>query len=232
MTKRLPVGIIRTPEGKEYPVKFFSDSQVKREFRPYSNELGYMVVAWNQLHHNLSTLFNFLVKSEDEFVANALWFSTDNDFTQRKMLRAVIELDTQVLPQHRKPLDPVPRREILWILDQIDNKLRHKRNNAIHAPLMLVRGVYDDAVRSWVEAFLSPQNPRASALRGKDLIEEFRDCTELAQVLARYASRIWHVLTTVPQQPWPDRPPLPEAHKKKKKIRRGRRRLPPHLRGA
>jgi hypothetical protein len=68
--------------------------------------------------------------------------------------------------------------EILWILDQIDKSLRHQRNNALHAPLTVLTGVFDGALRNWAEANWNALNPRAKPLRGKDLIQEFQDYTE------------------------------------------------------
>jgi hypothetical protein len=230
MPKRRPIGLVTTPEGKQYPVKILSARATKAAFRPYAVELGQLAIAWNQLHHNLALLFKLLLRAESDVAAGAIWYATDNDFTQRKMLRAIVETDQNSPPAMQKIL-PAHREEILWILDQTDSSLRHKRNNALHAPLMLLRGVYDDAVRSWVEAHFNPQNPRARPLRGKDLIEEFRDYTALADVLGSYANVIWHTITFSAVHPLPERPLLPEAHKKKQTTHRGKRRPPPHLRG-
>jgi hypothetical protein len=146
---------IVTADGKEYPVKQPTPRQAKAVLRPYAVELGYLAATWNQLHHNLSSLFTLLLKSKNERFAQVIWHATDSDFTQRKMLRAIIETDKKLLPMART-LQPTHAAEILWILDQIDEKLRHKRNNALHAPPMVVTGVLDGRVRSWVEAHFTP----------------------------------------------------------------------------
>jgi hypothetical protein len=231
MPKRRPIGMIVTADGKEYPMKAVTAREAKAILRPYSVELGHLATAWNQLHYNLSSLFTLLLKPHNSAAAGAIWHATDSDFTQRKMLRAIVEVDkTMLVTQPR--LSALQAQEILWILDQIDDKLRHKRNNALHAPLIILRGVFDDAVQTWVEAHFDPQNPRAKPLRGKDLIEEFHDYTAHAEVLFGYAARIWMALNHADAHPWPERPSLPQAHKKKKSARRGIRKLPPHLRGA
>jgi hypothetical protein len=154
-----------------------------------------LAVVWNQLHDNLLSIFVEVLTPADDFAAKAIWYSTDSDFQQRKMLRALIELDTQTLFHHpllaREPrLEPFQREAIFWILNQIEKPLRHQRNNALHAPLMLMRGVADGAVVHWVEATLNPQNPRALPLQGKNLVEEFKTYAELTGVLSDYAARI------------------------------------------
>jgi hypothetical protein len=196
-----------------------------------------LAVVWNQLHDNLLSIFVEVLTPADDFAAKAIWYSTDSDFQQRKMLRALIELDTQTLFHHpllaREPrLEPFQGEAIFWILNQIEKPLRHQRNNALHAPLMLMRGVADGAVVHWVEATLNPQNPRALPLQGKNLVEEFKTYAELTGVLSDYAARIANSLKYPGRFPWPEKPRLPQAHKKKKKIRQGKRQRPPHQRGA
>jgi len=217
-------------DGKEYILDPFTSKKVKAVWRPYSTELGYLAIAWNELHYTLMSLFAMLSwRPKNEASAKAVWYAVDSDFSQRKMLRAVIESHPTV-PDGRE-LPEALAKEILWILNQIDESLRHKRNNALHAPLLAMCGVYDGAVRYWAEAHLDPQNPRAKPLRGKDLIQEFRDYTEQADMLGVYAGHIFAFLSHRPVS-WPKRPSSPQAHKKKKTTRRGKRLLPPHLRGA
>jgi hypothetical protein len=81
-------------------------------------------------------------------------------------------------------------------------------------------------------ATLNPQNPRALPLQGKNLVEEFKTYAELTGVLSDYAARIANSLKYPGRFPWPEKPRLPQAHKKKKKIRQGKRQRPPHQRGA
>jgi integrase len=230
MPKRRAIGVI-TSDGKQYPVKMMTPRAAKAALRPYSVELGFLATAWNQLHHNLSSLFSLILKPRNEHFAQAMWYVPDSDFLQRKMLRAIVETDQNSMPDQRM-LSPLQAEEISWLLDQVDNKLRHKRNNALHAPLMILTGVFDNEVRSWVEAHFNSHNPRAKPLRGKDLIQEFREYTEHTLVLTRYATQIWYALSLPAQHPWPGRPSLPQAHKRKQTTHQGKPKLPPHLRGA
>jgi hypothetical protein len=224
------------PDGKVYPYKYPSLRQIKAAFRPFAHEIGYLAVVWNHLHDNLLSIFIEILK-HDDFAAKAIWYSTDSDFQQRKMLRAVVELDMRTLFHHpeipRKPrLEPFQTEAIFWLLNQIEQPLRHQRNNALHAPLMFHHGVVDGAVVHWIEATLNPQNPRAVPLQGKNLVDEFKSYAELTRVLSVYAARIANSLRTPGRFAWPEKPPLPRAHKTKKKIRQGKRQRPPRQRGA
>lgn len=223
---RRPIGTITTGEGKRYSFKMLSPKASKTVLRPYSVQLGQLATAWNWLHHNLSSLFWLILRARNEHFAQVIWHSTDSDFVQRKMLRAIIEMDQKSMPIQRR-LKPDQAKAIIYILNEIDNNLRHKRNNAVHAPLMVLTGVRDDGVKSWVEAHFNPLNPRAKPLRDKDLIQEFKDYTAHAEMLNRYAVQIWNALNYPGRFPWPDKPPVPQAHKKKQKIRRARARPPP-----
>jgi hypothetical protein len=219
MAKRNLLLVLIGKDGTRYPIEPFTARRKKAAFRKHTHELGYLALAWNQLHHNLSLIFAFLLKSKDQSAAQAIWHSLESDILQRKMLRALLTLDTQLPSPQRIPLPKIQREEILWILNQIDSDLRHKRNNAIHAPLGLARMVEDGKVRIRVEAHLNPQNPRSRPLRGKDLLAEFRTYADQAERLATYATAIRRALT-VEKVPWPDRPRQPQARKKKQKSRR------------
>jgi hypothetical protein len=189
---------------------------------PYVHELGYLAVCWNQLHHHLSGIFSLLLQSSDGYAGQTIWHSLDSDFAQRKMLRALLELDDKIpsFQRHRR-LPKNQQEDILWILNQIDNPFRYKRNNAIHAPLMVVRNIAGGKTTITVEAHFNPHNPRARPLRGKDIKQEYREYAAFAEMLSGYAYKIFVALSTS-TTPWPNRPPLPEAHKKKQKAHRAR----------
>lgn len=166
MPKRRPVGFIHTPEGKRFPVKLHTRSSARAAFRPYSASIGQVALTWNILHDNLVHLFQTIVKSQNAALPYKIWFAVDSDFLQRKMLRAAVDANAD--------LTQLQRDEICWILNQIDNSLRYKRNDALHAPLMLTTGVVDDMIRSWVEASMWSANPRAKALRNKNFFRNLR----------------------------------------------------------
>lgn len=199
--------------------------------RPYAAEVGALANTWNHLHHNLSLLFSLLLRSPNPFAGQAVWYALESDVLQRKMLRALIEADKFPVPlDYEKYLSDAQARDLLYVLKEIDGSIRNKRNNAIHVPLILMTGVHLDAVRTWAEAHFSSLNPRAKPLRGKDLIEEFRDYTAEIRRLENYTRDMWFALNQaqVPRRPWPERPPSPLAHKKKRGGRRGIPRLPAH----
>jgi hypothetical protein len=175
--------------------------------------------------------FRCFCRAPNPYAGLSIWYSLDSDVLQRKLLRALLEADEfPTPPSYKRMLTDEQASEILYILDEIDQRLRHKRNNAIHAPLIVMSGIHRDAVRAWAEADFIPQNPRARPLRGKDLIEEFRNCGAELDRLAQYARAMWYALNpTLPQrQSWPERPLSPQAHKKKRSGRRGTPRLPAH----
>ena len=198
---------------------------------PYAAEVGLLANAWNQLHANLCSIFVWLLTAKNPHAAQAIWYSADSDVVQRRMLRALIGAEQIPLPHHYKRLlTREQAADVIYILEEIDRTLRHKRNNAIHAPLVLLSGVHRGAVRSWAEAHFDPQNPRAAPLRGKDLIEEFRAYTAELRRLSNYALQMWQALNPLlaPRQSWPERPPSLQAHNKKGTGRRGISRLPAH----
>ena len=214
------------------PPKQFTAKYTKSVLRPYTHELGYLAVCWNQIHHNLSSIFSVLLKSRDGYAGQTIWHAVDSDFTQRKMLRALLELDDKMPTGERYLRLPKDHQEdILWILNQIDESFRHKRNNAIHAPLMIVRHLVDDGFKITVQAHFNPHNPRARPLRDKDIKKEYREYAEFAEMLSGYSHRIWVALVTS-TSPWPDRPPLPQAHKKRQRTRQARAKQPPRQRKA
>lgn len=230
MAKTYPRFII-TPDGARHKIPTRTPAGMRAVLRPYITELGYLAASWNQLQHNLSSLFSLLVTPGRVAIGQAVWYAAESDFVQRKMLRAFVTADQGLLPQDRK-LSSEQAKGILWLLDQVDSGLRHKRNNAIHAPLMVLTQVIDNSVKTWVEAHFNPYNPRAKPLRGKDLVEEFQSYTAQADILAAHAALIFAAIDDPARNSWPDKPPSPQAHKKKRKRRRGKHLLPPHRLGS
>jgi len=207
-------GIITTASGKKFPLKILTAAEFKKALRPYVTTLGYVAFSWNRLHDNLSHLFKALVKTESADMAQAIWYPADSDIIQRKMLRSAAEMAIHLTTSQRD--------EIKWLLNQIDDALRHQRNNALHAPLMLMRGVIDDVLLTWVEANKFSASPRAKALRDKNLINEFEAYGAHIDVLSDYAANMSNAIIFPGVHTWPERPDLPHAHQKKK-IRRSTR---------
>ena len=227
MQKRRSIIYFQDAKGNKYPFKLHSKSSAKAAFRPYAARLGTLAFLWNQLHDNLSHLFQIVAAhAAAPNLPYKVWFALDNDFLQRKILRAAAEVNHNLTQEQRK--------DIFWLLSQIDDSLRFKRNDAIHAPLMLNTGIVADAVRTWTEVRADTFNPRANSLRNKDLIREFEDYIELTETLVDYSARM-ALYFRIPggRHPWPQRPASPHAHRKSSaRDRRRRARLPPHLHGS
>ena len=185
------------------PLKIGDPKVVRKMFRSYGTDIGHLAIAWNTLHETLSQLFEVVLRSRSPKIGAAIWYSTDSDFSQRKMLRSATE--------HARHLTARQRSDILGMLDKIDNTLRHQRNNAMHAPLVLILS----SPESWIEADPDSESPRAKALRGKDIRKEFRLCRDLAGVLSKYAHEMHRALTWPARYSWPEKPPLPHANQKK-----------------
>jgi hypothetical protein len=111
---------------------------MNRAFRPYGIALAVLAFNWNRLHEQLSLLFITILRIPDETeplgqmnrnIPLAIWHSTDNDSPQRKMLRVSVERASHLTTNQRK--------DIIWVLNQIDDPLRHHRNSALHAPMSM-----------------------------------------------------------------------------------------------
>lgn len=183
-------------------------AQYRRAFRPYGAAIGDLVYSWNSLHQKLAILFELVVKSPSRKMGMAIWYSTDSDFTQRKMLRAAVEKCTQ--------LSAPQRDDITWALNKIDDSLRHNRNDALHSPFVfMVVG----AGFSVIPDFTS-DSPRAQSLWRNtrttlDLKKSLREYNQLCSTLSEFFGSICYSILAPAARKWPDRPALPHAHRKK-----------------
>lgn len=188
-TPRVPAGRITltttTPE------------MLEELFQPYGLELGKLVYSWNKIQESLSRIFSQIVDAKHPNVATAIWHSTPSDLQQRKMLRSALSMFDR---------KSSPASEIIWILDSIDHSLAHKRNDAIHAPLVFITDALGTTLGP--DRFTS-DNPRAKALLGKDLLAEFKWYHETCDVLTRYARAISQSIRDPDRHSVPERPKLP-----------------------
>jgi hypothetical protein len=117
------------------------------------------------------------------------------------MLRAV--LDARYLLSAPKPKI---YREVSWVLSKLE-ALSGRRNDAIHAPLAFISQFGSDENSVEIMPLYFFGNPRATALKGKSLLEEFRWYRSHLEKLADYAeSLIFGVKFS--DYTWPDRPEL------------------------
>jgi hypothetical protein len=195
-------------KGKIFEIPDYTPEQRKEMLKPYAQKIGELVVIWNTLHDRLSHIFSHVLKASDrDKMAIAVWHSTENDYLQRKMLRAAAANATELKENERKA--------IVWLLNKIDESLRHSRNDAIHAPWILMSGIVDDQLKSWYAADLFSLNPHVKPLKWKDMLEELKDYEEFAGCLASYAGQLRRALNNPARYAWPDKPKLPHAHRTK-----------------
>jgi hypothetical protein len=176
-------------------------------FESYVKAAGQLLLAWNDLHERLSTLFVMAMGGGWVNRPLAVWHKATRDYAKREMLRAAIA----DMPEGEKAGRPKLIAEIEWILDQAD-KLEGLRDDAAHTPLRyLFSGLAADPKSAVIFPNTGFQNPRAIRLeqKGKDLVTECRYARERINVLRDYALAIDSAWGNA-RLPWPDRPDLPE----------------------
>lgn len=186
-------------------VSFASDGEVKIAFETYTTALGKVAHAWNFLHERLGRLFVAVTKM-DRAVALGIWYSTDSDRTKQLMLKSAIAASA---PDLWLPRLPKAKEDLIWLTDRIIS-LGDARNNAIHAPCILVT---DQNGTQMAASFLSGHD-RAKKLLGKDILVEFDWCEAWSEELSRFCERVETALN-FEQYPWPDRPEKPARRQKK-----------------
>jgi hypothetical protein len=149
-------------------------------FATYTKSIGSLLLAWNDLHETLGTLF-FMAMGMPQFErTRALWNETRNDMGKRQLLRAAI---------NNLPASEIRKRsnivvEIEWILDTA-NKLGGYRDDSAQTPLAQLLAT--PGVRTIVP-HTRFANPRALRMaKDKDLLVEYRYARERILVLRDYA---------------------------------------------
>jgi hypothetical protein len=163
-----------------------------RAFRPIAQEIGWLAYEWNRLHEALAELFTDIITKSNANVADikvayAIWHSTPNDRTQREMLLAVIN-DSQWL----KEAQPRGFEDVKWILKQLI-ALSGRRNDAIHAPLLFISDLSANTIEIIPSYFFG--NPRATELRDKNLVEEFRWYKDHLARLAAFSENLHYAIS-------------------------------------
>jgi hypothetical protein len=81
----------------------------------------------DQWHCHLMALFAMLSKPRDSTSAKAVLYSLDNDVSQRRLLRALLDIDANKLLPAVRRLSTTQTNEILWLLNQIDEGIRQTK---------------------------------------------------------------------------------------------------------
>ena len=111
------------------------------EFRPYVIALGQLALAWNELQDTLALLFWTAMMERPpqpgdtfSYAPVRAWHSIRSDLAQREMLREVINHSSTQWGRPRFVAD------VNWLLSEA-NRLSGARNDAIHSPLFIPRGL-------------------------------------------------------------------------------------------
>jgi hypothetical protein len=196
-------------------VRIPDDGQVKAIFEAYATAVGRVAHAWNFLQERLGRVFVAVTRIDRE-IAAAIWYSTENDRTQRGMLKAAI----MASPDERwTSIHVSARDDLIWLIERTE-AIAEQRNNAIHAPCTLVI----DVGGAEMAAPYYAGHPRARRLRGAKLLIEFDWAERAAETLSLFAERVDAALSHAPSYSWPDRPVLPD--RRPRKIPQGQPRPP------
>jgi hypothetical protein len=187
-------------------------------FEPYVKSIGSLLLAWNDLHERLSTLFVMAMGIGQFSRSFALWHQTRNDLGKRMLLKAAIEnLPASEIGTRTKLVE-----EITWILD-IAKELEGFRDDSAHTPLhydfpnlfSLAEMIAAQSALDFGTPSVMPHtgfaNPRALRIEKKkrNMLVEYRYARSRILILRDYAIAIDHAWFNAPA-PWPDRPELPD----------------------
>jgi hypothetical protein len=191
-------------------------------FEKHTKLIGGLLLAWNDLHEHLASVFVVAMGKEHWARSMAIWHATRNDIGKRRLLRTAIANPSA--EEIGAPARTHAIKEISWVLDAVD-KLEGFRDDSAHAPLtyrmtgdsfldfgdiLSARNIFE--LRQLI---VVPQagfnNPRALRLstNERDLLVEYRYARERILILRDYVVAIDCVWWN-PPFPWPDRPDLPE----------------------
>lgn len=182
-----------------------SDKEVRARFEEYTLAVGKVAHAWNYFQEKLAELFSTVSRAQRGF-ALAVWYSSENDRTQRNMLRAAI---VAALPERWPAKYTAAKDDLIDLLKRADT-LAERRNDAIHAPCTLLT----DAGGTEIAASFVSGHTRAKNLRGKEILVEFDWCERYTEELSRFVIAAERALS-FEQIPWPSRPRAPDRNPKK-----------------
>jgi len=198
-------------------------------FETHTKSIGSLLLAWNDLHERLATLFVIALGSKHWRHSLAIWHATRSDYGKRVLLRSVIANSPEPGPRIVHPdgsmtgARPKLIEEIIWILDAA-NKLEDWRDDSAHTPLIYS---YVGDILNFGDTLSAPSifdlsqlvvvpqtgfsNPRALKIEQnkRDLLVEYRYARNRILILRDYAIAI-EFAWSAPPVPWPDRPVLPE----------------------
>jgi hypothetical protein len=189
-SKELPVRLRRLSD-----LKFETLGFTERRFRPYVIAIGEATLSWNDFHETMGQLFWEICLSKCPEPMD-VWQVVRNDLTNREMLKAPAAAEMKIQPR-----DDAVFADVKWIYDR-SNELEHDRNNIIHS---LPRSSKRTDKVLPATAF---NKPRGKALKGKDILKEYRRLRDTAILLRDFCFKIAQAMGD-DNRPWPERPRLP-----------------------
>ena len=221
---------------RRYGAPFARHRFTEPHFEAHTKAIGSLLLAWNDFHERLSTLFVNAMGVRQFARSFAIWHATRNDFGKRKLLRAALENlpASEMGKPIRNPsgsfmknpdgsltgVRPKLVDEIAWILEAAD-KLEGFRDDSAHTPLryasigdlltlaeLITHSDPSELSRQTVVANTGFRNPKALRLNKRDLLAEYRYARTRILILRDYAIAIDFAWSN-PPVPWPDRPDLP-----------------------
>lgn len=219
------------------------EKQITKSLEPYTKELGSLLLSWNSLHTQLTSLFLRICETPEgeplpRDILLAVWNAVPNDRMQREMLRraAIVKFGRHTETMKKIGIDIEPIRineqdmldEILWILKKADG-LGRQRDDAAHVPtaVSIPYAVSDTMFEIAPLDFF--EHPIAKQLAGQNLVELFALQRRRIDLVSEYA-RAWEWYLaghgSRPQKPsWPDALPS-SGHKAEKGQGTPKRRQP------
>ena len=177
-----------------------TDEERQNAFAAYTEAVGKVAHAWNFLHERLGQLFLAILEGEPQ-VSAAIWYSTENDRTQRWMLLLAAKASPK-LRTKEGVLDAIE-----WLHERCTS-LADRRNDAIHAPCALWLGATPDGNPVMGASYIFG-HPRAQKLKGKAIIDEFLSCERIAEELTRFTLKVESHLHSPERFPLPSKPAIP-----------------------
>lgn len=168
----------------------------EKEWLEHAALVGSVTLAWNRNVHQLLRVFTHLTGVESP-VADAIFFSTQSDSSQRRLIRKVAEV-VDLAPDRRIALNA--------LLKDLDN-VSTGRNLAAH----IIFGVtaFDEKTGAWGPKVVPALQVQQDRRLRDDFTAQF---IEVEQTLAEIFAKLedWLVHTPFPTRSWPGSP-LPLA---------------------
>ena len=187
MDEPKPIAEFIPPSPKETDALYFNHAMM----------VGRVSCSWNMLHERLADIFVALIESE---LARSVWYSTESDRSQRKMLASVVKAKTwpESLPKAKD--------DITWILNRTEST-SDRRNTAVHTPIAIFLG--PNGTPTQIGPHYMYGHPRAVKVLNENLFDLCLWCESQAVALSNFSWAVSRALRKSGNWPWPDRHSLP-----------------------